>query len=156
MITSQKAWKVQADRSIERGPGKPWGVLQTLPLTPGGGAGPVGEHVSHGKRPAQPGLETFPQSRSLEAHSCWPSITVRAGQEALPEALSGLLGSQPWARGVGFSLAGKGPNSQRSLCEPHPAFAPTAVSLAESHPQTPHTEAPTPRPQGGTAFGVGP
>lgn len=59
-------------------------------------------------------------------------------------------------RGAGFSLAGKGPNSQRSPCEPHPAFAPTAVSLAESHPQTPHTEAPTPRPQGGTAFGVGP
>ena len=25
VITSQKAWKIQADRSIERGPGKPQG-----------------------------------------------------------------------------------------------------------------------------------
>ena len=88
--------------------------MHPLPPTPGGGAGPVGELVSQGKHPTQPGLETFPQRRSLEAHSCWPSITMRAGQEALPEALSGLLGCQPWARGAGFSLAGKSPNSQRS------------------------------------------
>ena len=127
VITSQKAWKIQADRSIERGPGKPqgWGV-QTAPH--GRWRWSHGEHVRQGERPAQPGLETIPRSRLASGSLVSAEHHGQGRTGGSPEPLSALLGSQPWARGRASHPPEKVLTVRAAPCEPRPEFAPVAMS----------------------------
>ena len=79
--------------------------------------------MSQGKRPVQPGLETFLRSRLASGSLVSAERHGKGRTGGSPEPLSALLGSQPWARGRVSHPREKVLTVRAAPCEPCPEFA---------------------------------